>query len=132
MYFQKYTILANLLWNILSVDIFGVKKKYILHLTVTNIFLLKLSGVNTSQMYPFQEELQRTAKLDLEVNLLHLKSVHNHPLENYSSGIYALKTKCKRSAQCSSDGLRHVFNDVTRSKYRAVFPLAGSLFINNS
>ena len=46
----------------------------------------------------FMKSCKGTAKLDLEVNLLYLKSVHNHPLENYSSGIYALKTKCKLSA----------------------------------
>ena len=63
---------------------------------------------------PFRKSCKCTAKLDLEVNLLYLKSVHNHPSENYKSGIYALKTKCERSAQCSSDGLRHVFNEVTR------------------
>ena len=63
----------------------------------------------------FRNSCKGTAKLDLEENVLYLKSVHNHHLENYKSGISALKTKCKRSAQCLSDGLRHVFNEVTRS-----------------
>ena len=53
----------------------------------------------------FMNSCKGTAILDLEVNLLYFKSVHNHPLENYKYGIYALKTKCKRSAQCSSRGV---------------------------
>ena len=48
-------------------------------------------------------------------NLIYPKSEHNHSLKNYDTEVYAIKTKCKKTAQSSQHNLRQIFNDITRS-----------------
>ena len=48
-------------------------------------------------------------------NLIYPKSEHNHGLQDYRAEVYAIKTKCKTTAQTSQHNLRQIFNDVSRS-----------------
>ena len=66
-------------------------------------------------MCAFQERLQRSAKLIIDVNLLFPKSEHNHDIEEYNADIFALKAKCSKRANSDRDNLREIFNDVTRT-----------------
>ena len=43
-----------------------------------------------------------TAKLKLETNLIYPNSNHNHGIEEYKSGVYELKTKCKKMAESTA------------------------------
>ena len=56
-----------------------------------------------------------TAKLKLETNLIYPNSNHNHGIEEYKSGVYELKTKCKKMAESTQDNLRKIFDDETRT-----------------
>ena len=56
-----------------------------------------------------------TAKLKLETNLIYPNSNHNHGIEEYKSGVYELKIKCKKMAESTQDNLRKIFEDETRT-----------------
>ena len=56
-----------------------------------------------------------TAKLKLETNLIYPNSIHNHGIDEYKSGVYKLKTKCKKMAQTTQDNLGKIFDDETRT-----------------
>ena len=52
---------------------------------------------------------------ELETNLIYPNSNHNHGIEEYKSGVYELKTKCKKMAESTQDNLRKIFDDETRT-----------------
>ena len=56
-----------------------------------------------------------TSKLELETNLIYPNSIHNHGIDECKSGVYVLKTKCKKMAQTTQDNLRKIFDDETRT-----------------
>ena len=60
-----------------------------------------------------------TAKLKLETDLIYPSSLHNHGIDKYNSGVYELKTKCKKRAQTTQDNLRKIFDDETRTSLLA-------------
>ena len=47
-----------------------------------------------------------TAKLKLETDLIYPTSIHNHGIDKYNSGVYELKTKCKKRAQTTQNNKR--------------------------
>ena len=59
------------------------------------------------------------AKLKLETDLIYPSSLHNHGIDKYNSGVYELKTKCKKRAQTTQDNLRKIFDDETRTSLLA-------------
>ena len=60
-----------------------------------------------------------TAKLKLETDLIYPSSIHNHGIDKYNSGVYELKTKCKKRAQTTQNNLRKIFDDETRTSLLA-------------
>ena len=50
----------------------------------------------------------------MEVDLIYLKSVHNHEVGTYNSEAFSLKSACWTIAKNSRGNLRELFNDVTR------------------
>ena len=66
-------------------------------------------------MFLYRKSCKGSAKLAKATNLIYPKSEHNHPIQDYHTEAYAIKTKCKRIAQTSQHNLRQIFNDITRS-----------------
>ena len=50
----------------------------------------------------------------MDTNLISPIAIHNHSLMEYKSTAYELKSKCKTKARNSQDGLRKIFDDITR------------------
>ena len=53
--------------------------------------------------------------MNTELNLVYLKTEHNHEVGVYDSEVLALKSQCRKRASTSHGNLRDLFNDVTRS-----------------
>ena len=81
--------------------------KYFCHKSIENILYLRC--------VLFRKDCKGSAKLEKATNLIYPKSEHNHGLQDYRTEVYAIKTKCKTTAQTSQHNLRQIFNDVTRS-----------------
>ena len=81
--------------------------KYFCHKSIENILYLRC--------VLFRKDCKGSAKLEKATNLIYPKSEHNHGLQDYRAEVYAIKTKCKTTAQTSQHNLRQIFNDVTRS-----------------
>ena len=63
----------------------------------------------------FRNGCKGTAKMNTELNLVYLKTEHNHEVGVYDSEVLALKSQCRKRASTSHGNLRDLFNDVTRS-----------------
>ena len=81
--------------------------KYFCHKYTENILYLRCAL--------FRKDCKGSAKLEKATNLIYPKSEHNHGLKDYRAEVYAIKTKCKTTAQTSQHNLRQIFNDVSRS-----------------
>ena len=56
-----------------------------------------------------------TGKLNLESELIHPCSFHNHNIDEYETEVYDLKNRCKTIARNSQGSLRKLFDDETRT-----------------
>ena len=81
--------------------------KYFCHKSKNDIHYLKCTF--------FKNGCKGSAKLIIVVNLVYLKSEHNHNVEEYNAEVHEIKTKIKRKAMNSRDNLRQIFDEVSRS-----------------
>ena len=76
------------------------------------------SKVNEEYIYLkcalFRGSCKGTGRLNRQTNAITPLHNHNHPLADYKTDIYRLKTKCKTLAKQSQNNLRKVFDDATR------------------
>ena len=72
-------------------------------------------------LYQQAKKCNGTAKLNTESNLIEPLNSHNHPLSDYKSEIFTLKSECKRAARSLCDRLSKVFKHVVRNDPAAAF-----------
>ena len=76
------------------------------------------SKVNEEYIYLkcdlFRGSCKGTGRLNRQTNAITPLHNHNHPLADYRTDIYRLKTKCKTLAKQSQNNLRKVVDDATR------------------
>ena len=101
---------AKPIWNTLQKNTNAALEKFV------SIFVQKYLPI----IFYLKCELFRThgckgtGRSNRETDLITPLNQHNHPVEDYQTKVFELKTKCKNSAISTQINIRKVFDDTTR------------------